>query len=366
MKEINTNNSTFNIKESESITSANSDHITGADFFIDILQSEVEMSKISEDKSSFTKLEKNTTLFEDNFSWQYETILAMQGVTSEDSDSQAQSNIFPVEISFDLPYVETGEKEIIEDDNNLITTLTIKASSQPWSMGPNLNYDSELISKNNGYFINTNFLVDMNQERFNDEHLLDNIQQAFSALDNEYQMPLAIESLEVKNCDFVVPAQTMHECNSYSYSINEIAATEKYESLSNSVKKQVIDAIEVRGINTKDSIEVTLYPDELGNIKIKCELQEKLIINFSFEKFSTLSLLQQSAPDLKDIIMKNFQSELGADMNFNMNKNQSGREYDDNNTTYQKPTHAQNDHNTATIKESVMYFLNDGKISLVV
>jgi hypothetical protein len=357
LKEVNINSSCF-IKEAESIGGMHSGHTTGADFFVDILQSEIEISKGLEEKPFLLASDENTSLFEDGLNWQYETIVAMQGFDNETSD--ISNNIFPVEISFDLSNMEASQ-----DEDNLITNLTIKVSSQPWFIRPNLYQNNEVTSENNGYFINTNFLLDINQERFNDDNLLDNIQKTFSSVDQEQRTDFLVEGIEIKNCDFTISSQTIHECNSYSYSINEIAATEKYE-LSNSIRKQVIEAIEVRGINTKDSIEVTLHPEALGNIKIKCELQDKLVINFSFEKLSTLSLLQQSAAELKDIIVKNFHSDLGADINFNMSNNQNSSEYSDNNATSQKLVYHQNDHDVGKIQEAVMYFLNDGRISLVV
>ena len=49
-----------------------------------------------------------------------------------------------------------------------------------------------------------------------------------------------------------------------------------------------------------------------------------------------------------------------------MNSNQNSSEYSDNNTTPQKFTHTQDDHNVGKIQEPVMYFINNGRISLVV
>jgi hypothetical protein len=53
-----------------------------------------------------------------------------------------------------------------------------------------------------------------------------------------------------------------------------------------------------------DTLEIELYPEKLGKIKIKCNIDndDKMILQVSADKLTTLGLLQQNVIELQDII----------------------------------------------------------------
>ena len=131
------------------------------------------------------------------------------------------------------------------------------------------------------------------------------------------------EELEIKseNIHFSLPMHILHECDSYDFSINNNVNIEKYEALSNSVHKQMIEKIELHSFSDDDTIEISLYPATLGKVKVKCFTKdnERVIIHVSAEKLSTLSLLQNNAQELKDVLSKH-EFPQDAELKFDMQK----------------------------------------------
>jgi ribosome-binding factor A len=135
------------------------------------------------------------------------------------------------------------------------------------------------------------------------------------------------KQLEVKQCEYIISEQVVQEYNSCELKLQDGLVDNhgisKYESLSNAVKKQIINSIAIQKVNDKDTIEISLYPKDLGHVKIKYDIHDNVAINISVEKLTTLALLQQNASEIKEVLLKNLNNNFAPDLSFNMgNKSQ--------------------------------------------
>lgn len=247
------------------------------------------------------------------------------------------------------------------DDQLFIDTLTY-ASSEPWNITPNYNFytESEAIDITNNNAIknisrrNADFLITNDLHRFDDALLTENFMQN------------KLEHLEIEceNLNYVSPVQILHECNECDFSINSDINIAKYESLSNVVHSQIINKIELHSLSDNETLEISLYPETLGNVKIKClkKNEDKIIIHISVEKLSTLSLLQNNAHDLKESILRNFSHNSSTETELKFDMQQHNHQKNNSFLHFEIATNTEdNEH-----KQSVMYFYHNGIISFSV
>ncbi len=270
----------------------------------------------------------------------------------------------------------TFENPIVDEqltDFERIEELTLKVSSQPWIISPNLDryeakdnygYNFEKIENN----VNTNFLVTSDKERFADKELFESVNSNFIN-QKEKSRELNINQLEAKNCEHILSGQIIQECNAYEVRLQDNrvdnnSAISKYDSLSQVVKTQIINSIAIQKINDKDTIEISLHPKDLGHVKIKCDIKDNISINISVEKLTTLSLLQQNAHEIKEVLLKNLNNNLSADLSFNMG---SGSRDNDQKSTYNTyMVEEDNNSNRRDMPNALMYLIHNGNINLVV
>lgn len=147
------------------------------------------------------------------------------------------------------------------------------------------------------------------------------------------------------------------------FSLNETACIEKYEAFNKSLHKQVVDEIIMHDFFDADTLEITLYPESLGSVTIKCEIDESLTINISSDKFSTLTLLQHNAIDLKNIIAANIASgSCEIQMQFNMDHKEQRQNRNENANL----NLAGMDKATKPFSEISMHFSHNGIVNFIV
>ena len=274
--------------------------------------------------------------------------------------------------------LEKLPQEIICSDLDKIEDLTLKVSSQPWIISANLDrYDAQ---NNYGYssyeaqddvtsfYVNTNFLVANDTERFTDKDLFENINNSFYLNQKGESQDLNIKQLEVKQCEYIISEQVAQEYNSCELKLQDGLVgnhgISKYESLSNAVKKQIINSIAIQKVNDKDTIEISLYPKDLGHVKIKYDIHDNVAINISVEKLTTLALLQQNASEIKEVLLKNLNNNFAPDLSFNMgNKSQDN---DQNATHSTSLVERINNSKVLEVPNALMYLMHNGKINFVV
>ena len=274
--------------------------------------------------------------------------------------------------------LEKLPQDIIGSDLDKIEDLTLKVSSQPWIISPNLDrYDArnsycysnyETQDDITSFYVNTNFLVANDTERFTDKDLFENINDSFYLNQKGESQDLNIKQLEVKQCEYVISEQVVQEYNSCELKLQDSVVDNhgisKYESLSNAVKKQIINSIAIQKVNDKDTIEISLYPKDLGHVKIKYDIHDNVAINISVEKLTTLALLQQNASEIKEVLLKNLNNNFAPDLSFNMgNKSQDN---DQNATHSTSLVERINNSKVLEVPNALMYLMHNGKINFVV
>ncbi len=345
-----------------------SENVDGLNIFIECLQRQ-EDSEISTELD--ISIDDNINLNFNEFS--DISIIEMQELDQNGllfknhlSDNLSNNLISAHQITF-----EGSIEDILLTDFEAVEELTLKVSSQPWIISPNLDkyeapdnygYNFEEIENN----INTNFLVTSDKERFEDKELFESINNSFTN-QKEKSKELNINQLELKNCEHVMSAHIIQECNEVKLQNNIFdsnVAISKYNTLSNSVKTQIINSIAVQKINDKDIIEISLHPQELGHVKIKCDIKDNISINISVEKLTTLSLLQQNAGEIKEVLLKNLNNNLSADLTFNMG---SDSRNNDQKSTYNVQKFEQDKNfNRLDVPNTLVYLIHNGNINLIV
>lgn len=173
---------------------------------------------------------------------------------------------------------------------------------------------------------------------------------------------LGIIEMNFEKVEYSSPLYILQDINSYQSTFNHEIDTEKYERISQVVHNQIVDSISVYQLKDQDRIEITLRPESLGVVKIKCEIGEKIVIDISSDKFATLSLLQNTAFELKEIITNNIIESNNMEMNFSMER--------DNSSGYEKREHYTYSNNSSvnTIHnpQVSMHFSHNGVINFIV
>ena len=195
---------------------------------------------------------------------------------------------------------------------NSIEELTLKVSKQAWIISPS--FERHNMSSDNKSLLNKELSLEIT--------------------DATIKEMLIFNTLEIQNCDYMLCRQRFQECNVLSFELNDhnninLRGIDHYQALSTSINKQIYNALKINHISNKNGIEISLYPAALGHIKIKCDIKNKIAINVYTEKMTTLSLLQQNAQELKEVLVKNLNENLSSDINFNMQSNENSKNQQD-------------------------------------
>ena len=254
--------------------------------------------------------------------------------------------------------VEDTYEDICNDFNKNIECITLRVSSQPWVFSPNYKVSSDdslqtLKSLNNKLDLIPNppaenkLKTGATQETAKSEVVLEI---------NQEMLP---DLVQVHTSDYIVHEYIKYDC-SFSQELN----IKKYEALSNVVHNQVCAQVKMHNFNLADSIEIELYPEKLGRVKIKCniDIDDKIILQVSTEKLTTLALLQQNALELKETIAKNFND-------YHQDKTELSFSMSDGSNDDNKQSH-NNSHNQFPVSDiktnTIVYFLHNGIVNLVV
>jgi flagellar hook-length control protein FliK len=342
-------------------------------------------------------------------------VMEMYEAASLDQNLSLTQDIEPiVELSLNITADEMYPNQ---DIDNIIDCLTLKVSSQPWIFSPNHNISCESLSQtlypvkdisdtDLNERLNNN--LDIDQEKtFNDkyenkqlnlvtdisdtdlnERLNNNLEidqektfndkyenkqlnpvtdisdtefnHAFNNnidIDQEKKQVSKTDSIDSYSQDYII-----YECTRCDFSFSPEINIKKYEALSNAINGQIYKEVTLHHFNESDTLEIDLYPEKLGKIKIKCNIDndDKMILQVSAEKLTTLGLLQQNFSELQDIIGKNFldSSNDKTELSFTMSDNGNNQDRKD---FYQKQ-----DTDNEIIFNKTVYFLHNGIINLIV
>ncbi len=238
--------------------------------------------------------------------------------------------------------------EIANSDNyEMLDCLTLEVSSQPWIFSPQEELQMADLKK----------LLDpenLNKATLNNKIVTEN---NFIS-ETEPRLNVSYESIEFFNSQYIVSHSNISDL-SFNNNIN----LEKYDALTTAVNNQVRDKVIFHNFTSSDTIEIELYPETLGQVKIKCLVEEsdRVIVEVSAEKLTTLSILQQNALELKEIIDKNFSSNDSSQLNFQMSQ-EKNRENNHNNVNDQ--IYLQSSEETPITTK--VHFLHNGIINLIV
>jgi hypothetical protein len=271
----------------------------------------------------------------------------------ENLDLEEKIISIPQEIYIGENTVEVTYEDKYNDFNKNIECITLRVSSQPWVFSPNCkvacdNALETLKSLNNKLDLIPNPPAENKLKTTA-------VEKSEVVLEMKEMSP---DLVQVNTSDYIVHEYIKYDC-SFSQELN----IKKYEALSNAVHNQVCGQVKMHNFNLEDSIEIELYPEKLGKVKIKCNIDsdDRIILQVSTEKLTTLALLQQNALELKETIAKNFNDyhQDKTELSFSMSDDSSDNKQNKHNSHNQFPV---SDIKTNTI----VYFLHNGIVNLVV
>ena len=199
----------------------------------------------------------------------------------------------PVHYVFQDQLEEVEELEI--ENNNLIK---ITASSQSWIISPNLPTTEKKPLQTNEIIVQDN------------KNIKESKQETILPIKN------TLPKIEQNTCPYLLSQQTIQDINSITFQIEEEAKAASTKELSKLVTNQIKENISIETLG--DNMKIALYPEALGKVTLDCQVGEKLKIEISAEKLSTLTLLQSHAPDLKENLIVKLQESFEADLSFSM------------------------------------------------
>jgi hypothetical protein len=301
---------TFNVSNSEMAPSPESlqcdSHASVIDFvtiFNNILPEKEEVFQdLQENFNQSLDFSQNLVAF-------HSKIIEIHQQLDEELNQQKIHNVrLTVEVE-DIPNNESYER---------LESLTLKVSSQPWIFSQQDQVSIEQLKQD------LNVASELNKKITNEE----NLPEINIAGDIEPSLKITYESIEFFNCQY-----TVERCKVSDLSFSNDVNVAKYEALSASVNDQVRDKITIHNFASSDTIEIELYPEKLGRVKIKCLIEEadKIVVEVSAEKLTTLAILQQNSLELKEIIDKNFRDNNSTQLNFQMSQDKKEENNQENN-----------------------------------
>jgi len=264
-------------------------------------------------------------------------IIEIHEELSEKTNEQISNIQLTIDFKQDIPI----ETEV--DENERLECLTLKVSGQPWIFGPK---DQDL-PKIPSY---------VNQQLTKD----DVVEETPRIIEKTVEPTLKInsDSIDFFNCGYIV-----QECNVSKFTFEPQATVEKYEALSTAIHSQIKERVLVHNFASSDTLEIELYPQKLGKVKIRCDIEnnDKVTVQVSAEKLTTLAILQQNAQELKEIIDRNFRESqsMESQLSFEMSNETNQQENRDRNSSAFKVSKEEE------IKTTV-HFLHNGIINLSV
>ena len=266
------------------------------------------------------------------------------------------------------PFEETHHNHIDDTDDDIIECLTLKVSAQPWVFAEHDDISQDNFLKPNNFIELQNNIMTDQQNQLNvvkdiTQEVRPSIIKYNADIDND------TDSRKLSNFEYVPESTSYHsqnyvihqltQCNfHYTPEIN----INKYEALSHAVHNQICSKVIVHDFKSSDTLEIDLYPEKLGKIKIKCNIENdnKIILQVATDKLSTLTLLQQNAIDLQNIIAQSFYDSYydKTELNFTMSDNQNQQNKE--NAHYKETLITNIDDN------QIVYFLHNGIINLLI
>ena len=278
--------------------------------------------------------------------------------------------------SFAIDNSEVTKHLTPEEYAQPIEILSCEASAQSFMFAPEtplaalgdwqVNYlknPSAVKSDSQNRSVNTMFMVGQDNSNFADFELMNNLEDSIKISHKEID-DIAMK-LEVSP-DFQLNSEMIQIFNTYNANLSdEIEFVGQHHNLAIAVGKQVSNAISNVSMNVLKSggIEVSLYPESLGHVKITCNVGEKTEVHIAAEKISTLMLLQQNADSIKETLLNSTGNKTSVDLHFNQ-KNQDN--------TDAKQSHENMNFGKSDLKQSgfendiTLCFIHDGVINFIV
>jgi hypothetical protein len=256
-----------------------------------------------------------------------------------------------------------------------IATPSIPLSlSNDWQIDYLQNPSSKKNNNELGYKISgasTEFMVNIDGSNFNDTGLTKSIEdtlilervEAITKLNTDENFdPMTLSTSQ----DLKMNGEMIQICSSYNTTLDSSIELRGYDSFAKAVGKQISNAISSVSVNMlkQGGIEVSLYPETLGCVKITYNMNEKAEIHIAAEKASTLMLLQQNANEIKETLMHHMNDgKASVDLHFEQNSS---------NNMMKKPTNTNNSGNDQHMlqenenTEVIIYFSHNGIVNFVV
>jgi hypothetical protein len=267
-----------------------------------------------------------------------------ESLVSEEDIPQVPQKQFIIE--------NTPQTDISDNDlDSQVECLTLKVSSQPWVFSQEHKVYLEDLSHLLKKPIQSQVVIET------PTNITSNI-ETVKKFDENNKIVINLESVDFSNLTYMI-----HQCSECEFNFTPEVNIEKYEALGHALYNQVREKVIVHDFSS-DTFQIELYPERLGKVKIKCDLDQddKVIVQVSAEKLTTLSLLQQNALELKDIINKNF-SERSAETDISFTMSHDKQNHD------QSRSRDQKSHILSTNEDKInttVYFLHNGIINLTV